>query len=415
MKDWKGYIKIDGDGESIIRCVEFKIPEKLYAKIQTAISKGIPLNECPFYGELMDRTEKAFDLGEYLGIEKPVRADYDDKDDYEYDLEEYEEEIENMWEDYCLDSVTPDDPGDFERFKKKLIGKLAPAYKGKAEEEFQIGPYDDTSYFATVCFDEDGRITDIVKVYGESLQGEGISSSSYGDCYPDYDFIESELKELLGIVDLYDTVFRVLCGEDAELLRPFMRSMSWYRAGDYTQFEGADDIINHLNYVSNANKDNPNYRKKGVISEVYELKDVYDVGTPVIVLSYDDPEKFDAYLQINETEDGGIRSLIVETDAPVGLKLDGRKDIVTLHGYKKPSKETILLKEICKDILDVEEKLFYGGVNYTYDKLMAAMKMGSPGEILDMILQPVYFDIQADEEIDLERLKELNGSIPKIV
>ena len=42
-----------------------------------------------------------------------------------------------------------------------------------------------------------GKIEDIVSVTGEGLESEDVRSSSWGDCYPDYDFLTDALEEEL--------------------------------------------------------------------------------------------------------------------------------------------------------------------------------------------------------------------------
>ena len=56
------------------------------------------------------------------------------------------------------------------------------------------------------------------------------------------------------------------------------------------------------------------------------------------------------------------------------------------------------LRDICEKIVDIEEGLMYGQINFQYDALMSAMKPGHPMEILDQILAEIYFTVMSGEE-----------------
>ena len=45
-----------------------------------------------------------------------------------------------------------------------------------------------------------------------------------------------------------------------------------------------------------------------------------------------------------------------------------------------------------------------GEIPFTYDNLMSAMKPGHPMEILDNILAEIFWDVQADKELPLEKI-----------
>ena len=51
------------------------------------------------------------------------------------------------------------------------------------------------------------------------------------------------------------------------------------------------------------------------------------------------------------------------------------------------------LYEICQSIAEIEEGLMYGEIQFSYDKLMSAMKPGHPADILDDILSIIGFDV----------------------
>ena len=47
------------------------------------------------------------------------------------------------------------------------------------------------------------------------------------------------------------------------------------------------------------------------------------------------------------------------------------------------------LKNICTEVLVIAEKLEYGEISFTYDKLACAMKMGHPCEFITEALSDV--------------------------
>ena len=44
------------------------------------------------------------------------------------------------------------------------------------------------------------------------------------------------------------------------------------------------------------------------------------------------------------------------------------------------------LYDICTEIAEIEDGLYYGDIDFSYDNLMSAMKPGHPADILDDIL-----------------------------
>ena len=64
------------------------------------------------------------------------------------------------------------------------------------------------------------------------------------------------------------------------------------------------------------------------------------------------------------------------------------------------------LEQICSDVAEVAEKLIYGEISFTYDKLASAMKLGHPGEILDDIISIIGWDVLDGKEPPLENVKE---------
>ena len=64
------------------------------------------------------------------------------------------------------------------------------------------------------------------------------------------------------------------------------------------------------------------------------------------------------------------------------------------------------LYEICNDIAIIEEKLAYGEIEFSYNKLMSAMKPGHPADILDDILSTIGWDVFEGKEPPIEKVKE---------
>ena len=52
------------------------------------------------------------------------------------------------------------------------------------------------------------------------------------------------------------------------------------------------------------------------------------------------------------------------------------------------------LTSIVYSIVFTEEELFTGTIGFRYDNLMMALKPGHPGEILDGILSPIFWDVE---------------------
>lgn len=64
------------------------------------------------------------------------------------------------------------------------------------------------------------------------------------------------------------------------------------------------------------------------------------------------------------------------------------------------------LKEICKQVAEIEMELAQGGIDYSCDNLASAMKPGAPADLLDDILSMVGWDVFAGKEIEKERVSE---------
>ena len=73
------------------------------------------------------------------------------------------------------------------------------------------------------------------------------------------------------------------------------------------------------------------------------------------------------------------------------------------------------LRDICEKIIDIEEGLMYGQINFQYDALMSAMKPGHPMEILDQILAEIYFTVLSDKEPSKEELENVIKNLKDFV
>ena len=202
---WKGYIQVNGDGVTFYETVEFPVTDEMYRKIQTAIKTGTPLVRCNFCKELEALAEAQFDLAERTGLreEEPFKDDFDDEEEYEAAMEEFQESLDSLWDNYSLECIDIDDPGDIERFKKNFVGKtyksLQDGKGGSLDMNFQEDFERIVDYSLTVHYDETGTITDITDIEASGLESEGLKSSSWNDCYPNYDLlvdlVEEELTE----------------------------------------------------------------------------------------------------------------------------------------------------------------------------------------------------------------------------
>lgn len=55
----------------------------------------------------------------------------------------------------------------------------------------------------------------------------------------------------------------------------------------------------------------------------------------------------------------------------------------------------MILQEICNEVAAVIEGLEYGSIQFSYDKLACAMKVGHPADILGSVISEIFFDVQA--------------------
>jgi hypothetical protein len=217
-KTWTGFVQFDGCDVSIFGKVTFPVTAKQYEAIEKAIQEEIPLRDLSIYEKLCDSAESAFDLEAALGLdedrpEKPMRKDFDDSEEYQAALDEYEEELECYEEgieddlyEYSLEDVTIEDPTELKLFKRKFVGRHL-----KAEELSYCHKTDDGNFESSLGYEEnsnrivkydgrmiispEGEVLDICDISAEALECEDIKSSTYSECAPDYDFLAETLEE----------------------------------------------------------------------------------------------------------------------------------------------------------------------------------------------------------------------------
>lgn len=210
MKEWSFYVQFNGDEVSSFDIIRAKIPDKLYDKVQKAIERDLPLEEQPFYDELIAKAEKAADKAavqlsledfKSWGGEKPIRADYDDYEDYKEALEEYNEERASAMDSWCWERIDAEDPGAYPRFKKKVVGLSFPQWAGESKKEIEYTREDEAieCFSFTLFLDEKGTVIDVSELEASGLESETMKSSSFGDSFPDYDFVYYHLLDDAGI------------------------------------------------------------------------------------------------------------------------------------------------------------------------------------------------------------------------
>ena len=69
------------------------------------------------------------------------------------------------------------------------------------------------------------------------------------------------------------------------------------------------------------------------------------------------------------------------------------------------------LDRICRNLADVEMGLMEGTIDFTYGKLMSAMKPGHPCEIMDGILSDIYYPAMMGQEPPMEVIEKTSKSL----
>lgn len=64
------------------------------------------------------------------------------------------------------------------------------------------------------------------------------------------------------------------------------------------------------------------------------------------------------------------------------------------------------LYEICNEIAIIEERIAYGELELSFNKLASAMKKEHPADTLDKILSIIGWDVFAGKEPPIEKVKE---------
>ena len=188
MGTWIAYFQINGEEFSRYPAIEFAVPDELYVRVVEAVDKMIPLVDCDFYHELLILAENALDIDEY--------TPGNDEEEYNEALEEFMSEYGDLADSMGVERCTIDDPGDLKRLNQRFVGKVFPEWAGKNSVNLEYeDDYGDTTYYLTVHVDDNGAVIDITDVSGSALESESCKSSTWGDCYPDYDLIAENLQE----------------------------------------------------------------------------------------------------------------------------------------------------------------------------------------------------------------------------
>lgn len=69
------------------------------------------------------------------------------------------------------------------------------------------------------------------------------------------------------------------------------------------------------------------------------------------------------------------------------------------------------LNEICDHLMEIEEGLMYGQINFHYDALMSAMKPGHPAMILDSIMAPVFLPTLYGNDVEIDKVIKLHDDL----
>ena len=65
------------------------------------------------------------------------------------------------------------------------------------------------------------------------------------------------------------------------------------------------------------------------------------------------------------------------------------------------------LKYICNELAAIIEGLEYGTIQFTYDKLACAMKIGHPADILGEVIFEIFFDVQDGRVPEKEKVENV--------
>lgn len=180
MSKQEVFVQYNGDGITRYYKVEVEAPDDGSADLEDlAIAKA----------------EKM--LIEMFDEDKPERDDFETEEEFEEAFSEYEEELESWMDEWSYEGANVVDPEDASELRESLIGLTAREFEGNGdpyEEEFC---FDDefctVKTSVTIVFDNDGKITDVRDISAEGLEWEGVRSSSWAECYPDYEWLKEEI------------------------------------------------------------------------------------------------------------------------------------------------------------------------------------------------------------------------------
>ncbi len=200
MKKWKAHAQVNGPEYTSIDNYEFDVPDYLYEEAMGLIKAGKCLSGTETEKKLEELADAALDFESMcpdFDEEEPDRDDFDTEEEYKEAVEEYEEEKESHYDDFFLEALSVYDPGEFLRFKDKIIGLKTGFAEGtnEWEGEYETSDWFMVNYRFSYKVDADGIITDVDEAYAETCVGEDVKASYWDETEPDYDRIFEQVLE----------------------------------------------------------------------------------------------------------------------------------------------------------------------------------------------------------------------------
>lgn len=223
MKTWKVYYTINDEEYTDYVSADLEISDELYDKIQEKIKNYIPVDSGEVGTELEKLAQKHYERYitdmVYDEYDYPKPWEYNNEEDYEKEVEKYHkyfledggdeecykeflEEL-NDWkkcriEGYTVDYFTFEDPNDLNRLADRLKDVCSKKYSGENSRyvSFEFQYFDEMIINYDVCveFDKKGHIVDVIRVRANGLESEDCRRSNFDECYPDFGFVEDEIR-----------------------------------------------------------------------------------------------------------------------------------------------------------------------------------------------------------------------------
>lgn len=198
MKKWRACAQVNGaDYYTSFTIFEFDVPDNLYDKAIALTKSNKELAGTEIYKELVRVAEGSFDFEsacrEYYE-EEPNREYYETEAEYQEALQEYEDDRESYYDEFGIEMIWVEDPGDFIRFKKSLLGRK---WEGdqSIDIEYEFGDGFTVTGSFSVELNDAEEIIDVIEAEVEACVGENIKYSSWDEILPDYDAIRDIVEE----------------------------------------------------------------------------------------------------------------------------------------------------------------------------------------------------------------------------